>query len=130
MDRLISDLPTLANRTTTLSHDVERRHGLRVDLPFPATVRGIDATGERFTVNTQLDNLSACGLYFRLERTVEPGAHLLLVVRLATAPNAGLRVALRGTVLRTEAHDDGRCGVAVAFDRHRFLYVSAFVDCP
>ncbi|MDP9315225.1 MAG: PilZ domain-containing protein [Chloroflexota bacterium] len=130
MDRLISDLPTLASSTSAFPHDVERRHALRVDLPFPATVRGIDATGERFTVNTQLDNLSACGLYLRLQRPVEPGAHLLLVVRLSTTPYTGPHVALRGTVLRTQGYADGRCGVAVAFDRHRFLYVSDFVDCP
>ena len=111
-------------------HDVERRRALRVDLPFLATVRGIDATGERFTLNTQLDNLSACGLYLRLQRPVEPGAHLFLVVRLSTVlVNAGPRVALRGTVLRTEAYDDGRCGVAVAFDRHRFLYAPDLSGC-
>ena len=129
MDRLISDLPTLASSTLVLPQDVERRRALRVDLPFPATVRGIDATGERFTLNTQLDNLSACGLYLRLQRPVEPGAHLLLVVRLSTVPHAGPRVALRGTVLRTEAYDDGRCGVAVAFDRHRFLYARDVPPC-
>ena len=109
-----------------LSKDMERRRALRVELPFPVTVRGTDATGEHFTVDAVLDNLSACGLYFRLSRPVAPGAKLFVVVRLAlgSEPEAAPGVAMRGVVVRAELLDDGRCGVAVSFDSHRFLYAS------
>ncbi len=108
-----------------LSKDMERRRALRVELPFPVTVRGTDATGEYFTVDTVLDNLSACGLYFRLPRSVAPGAKLFVVVRLAlgSEPEAAPGVAMRGVVVRAELLD-GRCGVAVSFDQHRFLYAA------
>ena len=107
-----------------LAARLERRRALRVELPFPVTVRGVDALDERFSVHTVLDNLSACGLYLRLPRAIAPGVSLFLVVRLApaaadvTAP----QIALRGTVLRVDPQDDGAYGVGVTFDRHRFLY--------
>ena len=127
MDRLISHLPTLASRAAAFPHDVERRHALRVDLHFPAIVRGIDATGERFTLNTRLDNLSACGLYFRLQRPLESGATLFVVVRLSPAASEvrAPQVALRDAVLRADLQGDRSYGVALAFDRHRFLYANA-----
>ncbi len=104
------------------SAELERRRALRVDLPFPVTVRGTDALGDHFTSTTVLDNLSARGLYFCLPRPVAPGAKLFLVVRLVPGADAGAGVALRGGVVRAELLPDGRYGVAVAFDQHRFLY--------
>ena len=104
--------------------DLDRRRTLRVDLPFPVTVRGTDATGDRFTLDTTLDNLSACGLYFCLPRPVAPGAKLFLVVRLTPGPEAGPSVAMRGVIVRAELLADGRTGVAVSFDDHRFLYAA------
>ena len=124
LDRLISNQSNSPISTPALPQDVERRHALRVDLPFPAVVRGVDATGKRFTLRTTLDNLSACGLYLRLQRPVEPGAALFLVVQLSTATDSAPAptIAIRGTVLRTEPQVNGRCGVALKFNQHRFLY--------
>ncbi len=102
--------------------ELERRRALRVDLPFPVTVRGTDALGDHFTSTTVLDNLSACGLYLCLPRPVAPGAKLFLVVRLVPGAELGPGVAMRGMVVRAELLPDGRYGVAVAFDQHRFLY--------
>jgi hypothetical protein len=107
---------------------VERRGAVRVAIPFPATVRGMDQTGDRFTLDTVLDNLSSTGLYLRLARLVEPGAALFIVVRLTVVPAqqvAGASVAVRGVVLRSELQPSGMCGVAVRFTRHRFLYASS-----
>ncbi len=125
LSRPVTRLSASPNSLSQLHQDAERRRALRVDLPFPATVRAVDGTGERFSIATQLDNLSAYGLYLRLQRGVTPGTKLFVVVRLsqtlegeAPAPY----VALHGTVHRTEAHDDGQCGVAVEFERHRFLF--------
>jgi hypothetical protein len=105
--------------------ELERRRVIRVDVPFPATVRGVDRMGERFTLDAALDNLSACGLYVRLARSVEPGTTLFVVVRLSTAPADAASapyVAFRGLVRRVEPQSDGRYGLAVEFTRHRFLY--------
>jgi c-di-GMP-binding flagellar brake protein YcgR len=124
LNAIVANLITSPAAEPALPAHAERRRALRVDLPFAAIVRGMDATNDRFTEHATLDNLSACGLYLRLRRPVEPGGNLFLVVRLAItdeqAPAA--RIALRGTVVRSESLMDGRCGVAIAFDQHRFLY--------
>ena len=103
---------------------VERRRKPRIYKPFPATVRGVSASGEPFQINTVLDNLSAGGLYLRLMPRVEQGARLFIVIWLAPAPMGELtppRVAARGRVLRSEPKPGGECGVAVRITRHRFL---------
>jgi hypothetical protein len=102
----------------------ERRHHPRIYEPFPVTVRGVDADGQAFTLNTVVDNFSAGGLYLRLSRRVAPGAKLFAIVRLSTsqAPEvAAARVATRGILLRVEPQPAGVWGAAVAFTRHRFL---------
>jgi hypothetical protein len=81
------------------SNGTERRSTSRIELPFPAIVRGVDQDGEWFTLETVVDNLSACGLYLRLARPVEPRATLFVVVRFAPAGSAAVAapgVAVRG----------------------------------
>ncbi len=102
----------------------ERRRKPRIHEPFPAKVRGIDCMGDPFEVEAVLDNLSAGGLYMRVDRRMEAGVRLFIFFRLATrlTPEAkGLRVAVRCRVLRSELQPDGACGVAVAFERHHHL---------
>ncbi len=59
----------------------ERRAGVRVELRFPVTVRGVDAVGEPLDIDTVLDNVARGGLYLRLPRRVEPGAQLTVGIR-------------------------------------------------
>jgi hypothetical protein len=106
---------------------LERRGAVRIAMPFPAIVRGIDQTGDRFTLDAVLDNLSSTGLYLRLAQPVERGATLFVLVRLAIAPAHQVRaacVAVQGVVLRAEPQPDDTCGIAVVFTRHRFLYAA------
>jgi hypothetical protein len=106
---------------------LERRGAVRIAMPFPAIVRGMDQTGDRFTLDAVLDNLSSTGLYLRLAQPVERGATLFVVVRLAIAPAHQVPaacVAVRGVVLRAEPQPDGTGGIAVMFTRHRFLYAA------
>ena len=87
-------------------------------------VRGVDADGVPFEVETVLNDLSAGGFYVRLLQRVEFGAKLFTVVRISTDPRAwspAPRVAVHGVVRRVAPQADGRCGVGVTFTRHRFL---------
>jgi hypothetical protein len=126
--RLLQDMFTNVDLTAAslVPHDGrERRSTPRIEIPFPTTVRGVDAASEPFELEAALANLSACGLYLRLERRVELGKRLFIVVRLSLAPTHTVpapRVALHGMVLRTEPHADGMYGLALLFRRHRFLY--------
>ncbi len=106
---------------------IERRNLPRIATPFPATVRGVDQAGDRFRIDTVLDNFSAAGLYLRLARPIEPGTTLFVVVRFTIAPAAGPAapgVAARGVVVWAEPQP-GAWGVAVKFTHQRFLYALA-----
>src|SRR5213596_1917442 len=101
-----------------------RRRKPRIYEPFAARVRGVDGRGDPFEVEAVLDNLSAGGLYMWVKRRVEEGLQIFILFRLATrlTPEVkGLRVAAHGRVLRSEPGPDGACGVAVVFERYRYL---------
>jgi hypothetical protein len=109
----------------SLRDGAECRGTLRIAAPFPITVRGVDVSGERFGLQTVLDNLSATGLCLRLARPIATGAPMFVVVRLATAPChavAAPGVAARGVVVRVQQRSGQVWGVAMQFTRHRFLY--------
>jgi hypothetical protein len=96
----------------------DRRIQPRITNPFAVVVRGVDVSGAAFETAAVLENLSAGGLYLRLEREVPVRSRLFVVIRFA----AQLRVAVSGVVLRRELLGEGRSGVAVRIGRHRFLY--------
>lgn len=103
---------------------MERRSVPRIATPFPVTLRGVDQAGDRFTINTVLDNFSAAGLFLRLARPIKPGATMFVVVRFAVAPALALDapgVAARGVVVWA-APQPGGWGTALKFMRQRFLY--------
>ena len=116
-------LPVIGDRLTTSDH-AERRGKARIDLPFAVIVRGSDAKGIPFEVETVLENLSAGGLYMRLDRDVEPGAKLFCLICFSTSAQdrGATRIAARGVVLRAEPRPDGTSGVAVCFTYHRIFY--------
>jgi len=106
---------------------IERRGTPRIATPFPATVRGVDQAGDRFTIDTVLDNFSAAGLCLRLVRPIELGATMFVVVRFTVAPAAMLAapgVAARAVVVWVEPQP-GAWGIAIKFTRQRFLYAAA-----
>ena len=104
--------------------DKERRLNPRVTLPYPARLWGMDMNGQAVKEDARLDNLSSSGLYLRLKRTIQNGSPASVAVRLSmidARPVSALRLAARGVVVRTDALEDGTCGVAVKFIRRRVL---------
>lgn len=102
----------------------ERRDKPRVNVPFPARMRGVDIDGQAFEQDALLDNIGPGGLYLRLTRSIQPGTQVSVAVRLSTAPAGTVpapRLAARGVVLRAEPQPDGTYGIAVAFERRRIL---------
>ncbi len=115
-------MPTEGLRSTSERSD--RRLKPRICVPFPAKVEGRDENGEDFKVQTVLDNLSADGLYLRMVPCVEPGARISILLRLITTADlveTVPRFAIDGVVIRREEKIGGAHGVAVTFDRVRFL---------
>ena len=112
----------VADQAPGRSRIVDRRRRARVNERFPVKVRGKDTIGDRFDLETMLDNIGPKGLYVRLARSVEQGSELFIVVRLSADTSVfAPRIAIYGEVLRAEPQPDGSCGVAVEFRNHRFL---------
>jgi hypothetical protein len=114
----------VADRLPCSHGDVERRRRFRLYEPFPAKVRGKDSDGERFKIDTVLDNICSRGLYLRLARKIEPDADIFVVICLTVANDPKVfapRVAVQGKVLRAEPQTDGSYGVALEFRQPRFL---------
>ena len=102
----------------------ERRFSARVSVPYTARLWSLDAAGRPWKEDTVLDNISAGGLYLRLNRRIQEGAHVHVAVRLSTARGENipaLRLVAHGVVLRMETQPDNTCGVAVEFSRRRVL---------
>lgn len=97
----------------------------RINGPWVAQVRGRDASGQKFTESTVLENVSAGGLYVNLRHAVCRGASLLVVFTFSTEALYDVpvpKVAARGNVRRIEQHTDGNVyGVGIKFQHHRFL---------
>ena len=95
----------------------ERRVKPRVNDSLPARVWGIDTEGEMLSLDCQLDNLSASGLYLRLPWQLKLSSQISLVVQLLSGSTA----AIRGKVLRDDPQLDGSRGIAVKITEHRIL---------
>jgi PilZ domain len=112
----------IPHNASQLAATPEQRRQPRIDVAFRTTVRGVDEQGHRFEEQTQLDNLSAGGLYLRLLHSVAPDARLFVAFRFAEESDApALRVAVHGLVRRVERQADGRSGVALMFQHHRIV---------
>ena len=102
----------------------ERRRSLRISVPFPVRIRGISSTGRHLEAYTELENLSAGGLFLKMTQDIRNWKHLRVILWLSLTGNPETPapvVAARAEVLRIEAHPDQRLGFAVAFTRHRFV---------
>ncbi|HEX3280378.1 MAG TPA: PilZ domain-containing protein [Pyrinomonadaceae bacterium] len=99
----------------------ERRKKARISEPFPARIWGIDSGELPFNVDGVLENISSTGVYLKTQRNVDVGSDVKLIVHLLSAPASGVTASLQGRVLRNEPQDDGRFGLAIVVDKHRFL---------
>ena len=114
------------NSSNGHSKQWQQDNRLRLDGPYPALVRGVDADGQAFEEKTVLDSVSAGAICLRLLRCVAENGRLLILFQFSsTTPGAmgvlGPRVAVRGVVQSVQPQPDGTYGVAVEFQRHRFL---------
>ena len=121
---LINPTSLATARTPATYTGKERRIKPRIFEHFRATVHGVNAEGQAFTVETVLENISATGLYLRLTQAVEVGTELLVVSQLSNPSNgktSGPLLAMSGTVVRVGEATSDACGVAVEFTHTRFL---------
>jgi len=110
-----------------IAHEVsqdfqDRRAMRRFDMRLPAAVRIVGLANGEFATETQ--NVSVRGVFFYLDRTVDPGTRL--EVTLTFPPHVTLtdpvRVRFTARVLRVEDPlPSARVGVAAAIEDYEFL---------
>ena len=105
----------------TSTHSAERRRHLRIALPFPAAVVGVNDEGRPFECRTVTDDLSAGGVYLRVAERVREGAEVSVTARLSVSTDRGMVVRLRGRVLRAEGKPGGAYGLAVQVEESNIL---------
>ena|SRR5437867_3056636 len=108
--------------SSTSEMNEERRFSPRVCMPYPARLWSRDHQGLAWKEDAFIENVSAGGLYLRLNRNIQKDAVVSVAMRLSTLPTKDLpvlRLGARGVVLRTEPQDDGTWGVALEFSRRR-----------
>ena len=102
----------------------ERRQFERIYQTFPARVRGVAKTGETFSIDATVNNISAGGLFLQMPLEVDAGPQIRAVVVLKNPDTGSLnppRLLVKGQVLRAGRLPDGRFGVAVELKNYRFL---------
>jgi hypothetical protein len=118
IDELLAVTPT---RAVPQAHDFERRRKPRLKEPFPARVWGVDSGDLPFNVDCVIKNISSTGLYLSAPTLVDAGSEVRLVVHLLNGPSTGATASLQGRILRSETQADGKHGLAIAIEKHRFL---------
>ena len=111
------------DQTTARVTIIERRRKPRINCQYPATVHGQDEKGKRFEEFAELANLSATGLFLWINRDVQQGQKIFVTVRLFSEliKEATPCIATNGIVTRAEPQSDGVWGIAIKFQRYRFL---------
>ena len=104
-----------------LDSSAERRATRRFDMRLPATVK--TTAGTLYQLHTETQNVSARGVFFYLDRRVEPGSHL--EVTLTFPPHVTLtdpvRIRFLARVLRIDTAPVSRVGVAAFIEEYEFL---------
>jgi len=101
---------------------IERRAKPRVVCNYPAVVRGRTPEGVLFEEPAMIVNLSATGLYLRLNRRLSPGNRLFVCFRFGNASAEGSQaLGARAVVVRRETGANGASGLGLRLERYRFL---------
>jgi hypothetical protein len=117
-------VPTSSSLTGNLMESTpDRRIKPRVICDYPVIIKGFDEYGNKYKESAKLANLSASGLYMKANRNIENGSKLSVTILLTSAliEKDTPKIATNGMVVRTVPQVDGTCGVAVKFNRYRFL---------
>lgn len=99
----------------------ERRRAQRFPLPLPLEVKWQEGSAEA-RLPADIRDISATGVYFTVDRELQPEAKVEFFVRLQIegAPSGGVLLHCIGSIVRVE-HKDGSVGVAARIDRYRFV---------
>ncbi len=102
---------------------VERRLKPRFECDYLTRIHGQDADGNRFEEDGRTLNLSRIGMYLVINREIPKGAEVSIRVALPTgllSPQSS-NLSVKGTVVREEPYSGTKYGIAINFQRFRFI---------
>jgi hypothetical protein len=101
----------------------DRRIKPRISCDYPAIIEGIDVDGNKYNDHARLENLSASGLLMFTNRKAEHGSRLSVTIILSNSPEDidAPKLSTKGTVVRIQSQLNGTCGIAIKFNKYKFL---------
>jgi hypothetical protein len=102
---------------------IERRIKPRMKCSYPARVKGKGIGGEKIDEEGRVVNLSRCGLYVILGRDLPLSMDLSIKIAMPTGilEFASSRLAIKGSVVRSDPCPGGERGIAVRFENFKYL---------
>jgi hypothetical protein len=101
----------------------DRRTKPRINCNYPAVIKGSDHSNNSYEEKARAVNLSASGVYLLSFKPIMVDSELSVVVAFPTGSLnlESSRLSTSGTVVRSEIQPDGAYGIAVKFQRYRFI---------
>ena len=108
-----------------MSDGSERREARRFNMNLPMRVFSRDEKGRELKAQTR--DLSYRGLYFLAEADFEVGNEIDFVITLPqqVTQSGDVHIRCQGEIVRVEASENGRVGIAAKISRYEFIPAAA-----
>ena len=108
-----------------MSDGSERREARRFNMNLPLRVLPREAKGHELSAQTR--DLSYQGLYFMAEAGFEVGNEIDFIITLPQqiTQSGDVNIRCQGKIVRVEATENGRVGIAAKIARYEFLPAAA-----
>lgn len=111
------------NQDTDTAFVTERRSYQRITCEYSAIVRGSGVDGKKFEEIVTVQNLSASGAYFCINRKLEMGQMITIKIAFPTGSlhYGSSKVTIKAVVIRVDGVSDEILGIAIQFQNCRSL---------
>jgi len=101
----------------------ERRSKQRIHCDYPAMIKDEETQGKYFSQQGRVQNLSAGGIFVVTSQSLPDNAQVRVKIALPTGSLVwgSSALATRGVVVRSEAQSDGSIGIAIQFQKYKFV---------
>jgi len=108
-----------------MSDGSERREARRFNMNLPMRVLSREAKGHELAARTR--DLSYRGLYFLAEADFQVGSEIEFVITLPqqVTQSGDVHIRCQGEIVRVEATESGRVGIAAKIARYEFIPATA-----
>ena len=108
-----------------MSEGADRREARRFTMRLPMRVLSLETEGREFSAQTR--DVSYRGLYFLADAKFEIGSEIDFVITLPeqVTQSNDVNIRCQGQIVRVEATENGRVGIAAKIERYEFLPATA-----